>query len=109
MGPHLVEGRAALALPVGAGRLRAARAVTEADGRRGTGGELEELLVDARSRRQEGYLPAGLHDADKVCPRLAASRGAETGFSVFQQSRNQKKNNLPPGVYLYKLPLEVFF
>lgn len=108
MGADLVEGRAA-PLPVGAGRLRAAGAVAEADGGRGTGGELGELLVDPRSRRQEGHSPAGLHDTDKMGPRLTPSRGAETGLSLFQQTCNQKKNNLPPGVYLYKLPLEVFF
>jgi hypothetical protein len=108
MGPDLVEGRAALALPVGAGRLRAAGAVAEADGGRRTGGELRELLVDPRPRRQEGHPPAGLHDADKVGPRLTPSRGAETGLSIFQQNCNQKKRNLPPGVYLYKLPLEAF-
>jgi len=109
MGPDLVEGRAALALPVGAGRLGAAGAVAEADGGRGTAGEPGELLVDPSSRRQEGHPSAGLHDADKMGPRLTASRGAKTRFSLFQLKRNQKKNNLPPGAYLYKLPLEVFF
>ena len=109
MGPHLVEGRAALTLPVGAGRLHAAGAAAEADGLRGTGGELGELLVDPRPRRQEGHPPAGLHDADKVSPRLAASRGAETWITFLQKTRIQRKNNLPPGAYIYKLPLEVFF